>query len=167
MLRKRANRRRSRKAAKRVQLWPKINWSRFWNGVLLILVGVIVWLGTAWVIERPINSVRIDGRFERVSAMQVEAAMAPHLDSGFLAADGLLPQGLDRPAEVCRSIGPSLVHLVDLPEALLGFLVLEGVGLLLAHVLPILVLTPVTGRPAPMLTRSSGTIRRSRWDVSV
>jgi cell division protein FtsQ len=87
MLRKHANRRRSRKAAKREQRWPKINWRRLKDGVLLILVGVSVWLGAAWVMERPINSVRIDGHFERVSAMQVEAAMAPHLDSGFLAAD--------------------------------------------------------------------------------
>ncbi len=87
MLHKRANRRKSRKAAKREQRWPKINWSRLRDGVLLILVGVSVWLGTAWVMERPINSVRIDGRFERVSVMQVEAAMDPHLDSGFLAVD--------------------------------------------------------------------------------
>lgn len=92
MPRKHANRRRTHKAAKRELLQPKINWSWLGNGVLLILVGVSAWLVAAWVLERPINSVRIDGRFERVSAMQVEAAMAPHLDSGFLAADLYLMQ---------------------------------------------------------------------------
>lgn len=35
--------------------------------------------------DRPINSVRIEGRFERVTARQVEAAMLPFLDEGFLS----------------------------------------------------------------------------------
>jgi cell division protein FtsQ len=87
MPRKRSNRRKSGKPVKRSFEFPEINWSRLGNGVLLLLVGVTAWSGATWMLERPVNSVRIDGHFERVSAMQVEAAMTPYLDSGFLAAD--------------------------------------------------------------------------------
>ena len=87
MPRKRSNRRKSSKPVKQSFAFPEINWSRLGNGVLLVLIGMTAWVGTTWMLERPVNSVRIDGHFERVSAMQVEAAMMPYLDSGFLAAD--------------------------------------------------------------------------------
>ncbi|MCP4001823.1 MAG: FtsQ-type POTRA domain-containing protein [Gammaproteobacteria bacterium] len=87
MPRKRSNRRKSGKPVKRSFTFPEINLSRIGNAAVLILIGVTAWLGATWMLERPVNSVRIDGRFERVSAMQVEAAMMPYLGSGFLATD--------------------------------------------------------------------------------
>jgi cell division protein FtsQ len=87
MPRKRNNRRKSSKPVKSNIQFPEINWSRLGNGFLLLLVGIGAWSGASWVLERPINSVRIDGHFERVSAMQVEAAMTPYLGNGFLATD--------------------------------------------------------------------------------
>lgn len=89
MPRKRSNRRVSRKPAKRklqFQL-PAIPWARIVNGALLLVVGVGAWGGTSWLMERPINSVRVEGHFERVSAVQVEAAISPFIKQGFLAAD--------------------------------------------------------------------------------
>jgi cell division protein FtsQ len=95
MPRKRSNRRKSSKPVKRSFQFPEVNWSRLGNGLLLLLVGIVAWSGASWVLERPINSVRIDGHFERVSAMQVEAAITPYLGNGFLATDlGMLQESI-------------------------------------------------------------------------
>ena len=37
--------------------------------------------------DRPINAVVINGAFARVSAIQLEDALAPHVQTGFLSAD--------------------------------------------------------------------------------
>jgi cell division protein FtsQ len=65
---------------------PVIDWSRGINGALLLLTGVGAWAGTTWLIEQPINSVRVDGAFERVSAVQIEAAVMPYIRDGELTA---------------------------------------------------------------------------------
>ena len=87
MLPKRANRRKMPKRARREFSLPEINWNRIGNGVLLLFVLVGAYSGTIWVLDQPINAVRIEGRFERVSAMQIESAMTPYLKGGFLSAD--------------------------------------------------------------------------------
>ncbi len=51
------------------------------------VVMVLAWVGTAWLMDRPIDTVKVAGTFERVSAVQVEAALAPHLGGGFLSTD--------------------------------------------------------------------------------
>jgi cell division protein FtsQ len=89
MLPKRANRRKTPKRPRREIRLPEINinWNRIGNGVLLLFVLVGVYSGTIWVMDQPINAVRIEGRFERVSAMQIESAMTPYLNGGFLSVD--------------------------------------------------------------------------------
>lgn len=87
MLPKRANRRKIPRPVKRKFRLPEINWHRFGNAVLLLFVLAGVYSGTIWVLDQPINAVRIEGRFERVSAMQIESAMTPYLKSGFLSVD--------------------------------------------------------------------------------
>jgi len=87
MLPKRSNRRKTPKRPKREIQLPEINWQRIGNGMMLLVVVVCAYSGTRWVLDQPINAVRIDGRFERVSAMQIESAMTPYLDAGFLSAD--------------------------------------------------------------------------------
>jgi len=72
------------KARKRWQL-PTINWGLLANISLLAVFCVFTYFGTLWLMDRPINSVRIEGRFERVTALQVEAALTPYLDEGFLS----------------------------------------------------------------------------------
>jgi cell division protein FtsQ len=88
MLRKRVNRRkpqsRTRRKVSLLRL-PKIKWGIIAN--FFILGGMLgaTYFGTLWLMDRPINAVRIEGSFERVSAVQVEAAMAPYLEQGFLS----------------------------------------------------------------------------------
>lgn len=88
MSRRRANRRKTPARSKRSWKWPtlpKINWGLLGNVCLLTFFSVLTYFGTLWLMDRPINSVRIEGRFERVTAVQVEAAMSPYLDEGFLS----------------------------------------------------------------------------------
>jgi cell division protein FtsQ len=87
MPRKRVNRRKIRKPARRGISLPAIPWARLGNGLLIVCVGMAAWTSTGWLMERPVNSVRIDGKFERVTAVQVEAAISRHIDAGFLAVD--------------------------------------------------------------------------------
>jgi cell division protein FtsQ len=84
---KRTNRRKQAKQPKRRFSLPTIDWSRLFNGALLLTVGAGAWVATAWLLERPISSVRVDGPFERVSAVQIEAAVTPYLEDGFLATN--------------------------------------------------------------------------------
>ncbi len=88
MRRKRINRRKTAKPARksvRRPALPKINWGLLANVCLLAVFCGLSYFGTLWLMDRPINSVRIEGRFERVTAVQVEAALTPYLDDGFLS----------------------------------------------------------------------------------
>jgi cell division protein FtsQ len=90
MPRKRANRRIQRKPRKKFEFnlkLPEINWGRIANVFALVLVLVGSYNGTLWLMDRPIEMVRIEGAFARVSSPQVEAAMRGYLDQGFLAVD--------------------------------------------------------------------------------
>ncbi len=87
MPRKRANRRKTSKPVRPQLNLPTINWSWLGNVGLLVCVGVGAWGAASWVMERPINSVRIQGRFERVTPVQIEAAISSHVLQGFLAVD--------------------------------------------------------------------------------
>jgi len=81
----RRNRRRAA-SAPRIRL-PAINWLRIAgaSGALLVLAGV--YLVTGWLLDRPIDAVVIKGVFQRVSAAQIEQALAPYVDTGFLSVD--------------------------------------------------------------------------------
>jgi len=93
MARKRVNRRRTtprrtkRFSFPRLPKFPSFNWGLLGNIVFLAFFSLLTYSGTLWLMDRPINSVRIEGRFERVTAVQVEAAMSPYLDEGFLSLD--------------------------------------------------------------------------------
>jgi cell division protein FtsQ len=87
MPRKHSQRRKSPPQAKRWFSWPAFGWPQVINGTMLLLTGVGAWAGTTWLMEQPINAVRIDGSFERVSAVQIEAAVMPYIKEGELTAD--------------------------------------------------------------------------------
>ncbi|MDH3532712.1 MAG: cell division protein FtsQ/DivIB [Gammaproteobacteria bacterium] len=91
MTRKQARRRKQKKAA-------RVSMPRLRLGLIvapLIAIGVVV--GTYYlsssVLDRPIRSIAISGPFQRVTALQIEAAISDYLDDGFVSADlGLIRQ---------------------------------------------------------------------------
>ena len=85
MARKQA-RRRKPKVEKRMTL-PKIRWARFVAPVFAAALVVITYEIALRALDREIRSLEISGPFERVSAMQVEAAIAGELDAGFLGSN--------------------------------------------------------------------------------
>jgi cell division protein FtsQ len=89
MPRKRTNRRKTRQPAKRQLRLPKLNidWRRIANVCMVLAVGFGAWEGTGWLMQRPVDAIRIAGPFERVTAVQVEAAISPFIRQGFIAAD--------------------------------------------------------------------------------
>jgi cell division protein FtsQ len=92
MPRKRANKRKTSAPVRRELRLPKVNlptisWGLISNTGLLLAVVAGVYFGTLWLLDQQIDSVRIEGRFERVSSLQVEAAITPYMNQGFLGAD--------------------------------------------------------------------------------
>lgn len=67
--------------------WPAINWARVITFSAAGVMVVTMYLMTLWLMDRPIEAVVINGAFERVSAIQLEDALAPHVQTGFLSAD--------------------------------------------------------------------------------
>jgi cell division protein FtsQ len=93
MPRKGSNRRHSaKKSVKREFSLPKfsLQWlklRKLGQVALLLSVGVVSWSATSYLMDGPINSVRVEGHFERVPALQVEAAIGPYMHDGLLTAD--------------------------------------------------------------------------------
>lgn len=86
----RRNRIKSRaKDAKPAREWPML--FSEWRGVVRrAALGVLCLAalgGVAWALDRPIKVISMDGSFQRVSPGQVEQAVAPFTQSGFMSAD--------------------------------------------------------------------------------
>jgi cell division protein FtsQ len=79
------NRRRSDEAGWQM---PRIDWLRVgWTGAGLAAVGAFLWLIVA-ALDQPIDRVQVQGRFQRVSALDVEQAVRERLsDAGLVTAD--------------------------------------------------------------------------------
>ena len=87
---KRNRKRKSRD--KRPEILARFNWAKMhWSLVVrLTVVAMVVMMGhvaTNWLMDRPIEAVVISGAFQRVSAVQLEEALAGHVQTGFLSAD--------------------------------------------------------------------------------
>ncbi len=80
---KRSNRRKPVKQQRRFTM-PSINWRALASVVLLTGVLGVAYQGTIWVMDQPIEAVQIEGTFQRVPAVRIEAALAGYLDQGFL-----------------------------------------------------------------------------------
>jgi cell division protein FtsQ len=69
--------------------WPKLftEWRTYARraGVLVVVAGALG--AAAWALDRPIKVISMDGSFQRVSPGQVEKAVAPFTQSGFMSAD--------------------------------------------------------------------------------
>jgi cell division protein FtsQ len=83
----RSNRRRRNVPPPRRLILPAVNWTRVIGAVAVACVAVAVYVCTIGLMDRPITAVSIQGPFERVSAMQLEEALARHVKTGFLSAD--------------------------------------------------------------------------------
>jgi cell division protein FtsQ len=66
---------------------PQVNWTRVVGVLATGCVAGAVYVCTVWLMDRPITAVSVHGPFERVSAMQLEEALAEHVQAGFLSSD--------------------------------------------------------------------------------
>lgn len=66
---------------------PKIPWSRVITTVMVVTVLMTGYVAMNWLMDRPIDAVVINGAFQRVSAIRLEEALAPHVRTSFLRAD--------------------------------------------------------------------------------
>lgn len=69
--------------------WPKFfaDWRIYARraAVLAVVAGALGLL--SWALDRPIRAVSMDGSFQRVSPGQIEKAVAPYTQAGFMSAD--------------------------------------------------------------------------------
>ena len=84
----------ARKQAKRhkQQSRPRIRLPRIPFARLTVIVGVVAavvmtYQISAAMLDRPIRSIEVNGSFQRVTALQIEAAISDELGYGFLSAD--------------------------------------------------------------------------------
>lgn len=83
---RRPNRRRTAAPKPRVTL-PQVNWTRVVGVLAATCITAAVYICTVWLMDRPITAVSVQGPFERVSAMQLEEALAEHVQGGFVSSD--------------------------------------------------------------------------------
>jgi cell division protein FtsQ len=85
MARKQARRKKPKKAA-----WfrmPRIRVAHIVAPPVAVGVVIATYLLSASMLDRPIRSIEINGPFQRVSALQIEEAIAAELEDGFVSAD--------------------------------------------------------------------------------
>jgi cell division protein FtsQ len=85
MTRKQARRKKQRKTQR--LKFPKIRLSHIAAPVLAVTAVVATYFASASMLDRPIRSIEISGPFQRVTALQVEEAIADELEDGFVSAD--------------------------------------------------------------------------------
>ena len=85
MARKQARRRKAK--VERSFSLPKIRWKRLLAPVFALALVVASYQLALHALDRDIRSLEISGPFDRVSAMQIEAAIAAELDAGFLGSN--------------------------------------------------------------------------------
>ena len=86
MTRRQARRKKQKKQTRRIRL-PRINVAHVVTPLVAIGVVVATYLASASMLDRPIRSIEISGPFQRVTALQIEEAIAAELEGGFVSAD--------------------------------------------------------------------------------
>ncbi len=85
----RRNRFKPTKVEKPERQWPTVlrEWRSYARrtALLLLIAGALAAL--TWALDRPIRVISMDGAFQRVSPGQIEKAVAPFTQSGFMSAD--------------------------------------------------------------------------------
>jgi cell division protein FtsQ len=92
---RKSNRARNRRKEARSGLsLPAINWKR-WTPMLLVLVAVVAAiLGTRFALNQPLRTVAVEGRFQRVSPLDVEKAVRQRVGNQGVVAVNLNAVGL-------------------------------------------------------------------------
>ena len=85
MTRKQAKRKKQKKA--RQFKLPRIRLAHVVTPLVAVGVVIATYLLSASMLDRPIRSIEISGPFQRVTALQIEEAIAGELDDGFVSAD--------------------------------------------------------------------------------
>ena len=85
MARSKANRKRPTKRP--VRRLPVLPWRRIVSVVSVLLVGLGLFRGTQYLLNWPVQALSVESTFQRVSAVQVEEAVAKEIERGFLAVD--------------------------------------------------------------------------------
>lgn len=77
------------KADKPQWRWPAFlaNWRVYLRRVALLLALGGALSALTWALDRPVRVIAIDGSFQRVSPGQIEKAVAPFANQGFMSAD--------------------------------------------------------------------------------
>lgn len=76
-----------RKTAEPLLRLPEVNWTRLGTGIAVAgTVAVMVWLLSLG-LDRPVQHVEVEGRFQRVAPVEIEQAVAPFAATGFLSID--------------------------------------------------------------------------------
>ncbi len=84
-MRKQARKRKDKKKRAKLRL-PRIPFAKLAAVPVALLVVFLSYRLSAALLDRPIRTIAIDGPFERVSALQIEAAIGGELDRGFFSA---------------------------------------------------------------------------------
>lgn len=85
MARKQARRKKQKKTA-RIRV-PRIRMAHVVAPLVAVGVVIATYLLSASMLDRPIHSIEINGPFQRVTALQIEEAIAGELEDGFVSAD--------------------------------------------------------------------------------
>jgi cell division protein FtsQ len=76
-----------RKALKKAIRWPRINFKELLLGPALLAGGSSVLVGIGALLNQPLSRLVVEGTFQRVTPMQLEAALGGELKRGFLSVD--------------------------------------------------------------------------------
>lgn len=87
-----ADRRKSFRASGRRH--PGISWGRAFSPLVTLAVGAALWLGARVFLDQPVRNLHMEGSFERVTPVEVQAAMAPGLQGSFLSVNLVELRGL-------------------------------------------------------------------------
>jgi cell division protein FtsQ len=67
--------------------WPRVQLLRLGRRVGVVVALVAALSGLVWLLDRPIQAISIDGSFQRVSPVEVEQAVTPYMNDGFMSVD--------------------------------------------------------------------------------
>ncbi len=76
-----------RKVPQRSWRLPAVNWRRMVTAIVFFALATFAAYGLIFALDQPIRIVSIEGRFQRVSPVQVEQAVTGGLDQGFMSVD--------------------------------------------------------------------------------